>query len=102
MGFSNIDSAQPQKTPIDEMSHGNPHGPNFGQRLEQYAKDRYPVAGGLMGQVFGAQQQQPQMQAPALAPMPDGSMQQPDMIGMNAQPKSSGMSNMIVKLLMGG
>lgn len=67
-----------------------PEQKSFGDRLGDYFKNRYPIAGGLAGMVFDPQQQQPAT-AP-LAPMPGGT-QQPDysqMIAQNAQPQQGG------------
>jgi len=72
----------------------------FGDKLGDYFKNRYPIAGGLAGMVFDPQQQGQPATAP-LTSMPGNT--QPDysqMIAQTAQPQQSGNGlEAIIKLL---
>lgn len=68
-------------------AHHPDAGPSFGAKLGNYFESKYPIAGGLANAVFGGQ--------PASAPLgnlPTGAegQNQPDLVAMNAQPKSGG------------
>lgn len=100
MGFTSKDSGGGD---MEAMNNGADHqmsrGPNFGQRVMQYAEHRYPVAGGLLDQVFG--QNQTQAQNLQMAPMPTDAPEHEDMLGMNAMPRKSqsGGLSTLLKLL---
>ena len=71
-----------------------PQHKSFGDKLGDYFKSRYPIAGGLAGMVFDPNGQQAPTAQPASAPlaaMPNNS--QPDyssLIAQNAQPQQGG------------
>lgn len=101
MGFSKDSGAGAQPTGGSPDEHHN--GPNFGQRLQQYATQRSPIAGALLDQVFGQpqmqQQQHSMIQPNQLAPLPGGTPQEHDMTGMNAMPRQGGGLSALLKLL---
>lgn len=104
-GAAGAEAGAAPATPTTEAPAGGataaPAQKSFGDRLGDYFKNRYPIAGGLAGMVFDPQQSQPAT-AP-LAPMPGGTVQQPDysqMIAQNAQPQQGGGGlGAILKLL---
>lgn len=74
--------------PVGGAAPAGPEKQSFGDRLGDYFKNRYPIAGGLAGMVFP---QQGQTASAPLAPMPNQT--QPDysqMIAQNAQPQQGG------------
>lgn len=85
-----------------DSSAAAPHK-SFGDKLGDYFKNRYPIAGGLASAVFDPSQ----TAAPAVAANPAPQAQilpgdQPDysqMIGMNAMPRQGGGLAAILKLL---
>jgi hypothetical protein len=100
-GAAGAEAGAAPATPTTEAPGGAaPAEKSFGDRLGDYFKNRYPIAGGLAGMVFDPQQSQPAT-AP-LAPMPGGT-QQPDysqMIAQNAQPQQGGSGlGAILKLI---
>ena len=115
MSFSSPNTTNTGSATGDKFSKGDQHpSPNFGQRLLQYGESRNPLLGGLMEQVFGKPQApidhnsygldntqfRPQMQAPELSSMPDGSqgLAQPQL----DMQKAHGINvSAIAKLLMG-
>ena len=77
--------------------------PDFGERLGNYFENRFPIAGGLAGAVFG-NNAAPQTQAPTAvdAPLPQMPGQPaPDysMLAMNAKPEEGGGLAAILKLI---
>jgi hypothetical protein len=89
-GATGAEAGAAPATPVGGVEAAAPAQKSFGDRLGDYFKNRYPIAGGLAGMVFDPQQSQPAT-AP-LAPMPGGTTQ-PDysqMIAQNAQPQQGG------------
>ena len=79
-------------------------GNTVGADIMSSFKDRAPIMGGLMGQLFGSPGNS-QPEAQAQAPMPNHPAFTPvseDIIGMNAKPKEGGGMTAILKMLMGG
>lgn len=114
MGFSSpteAEGASPEgaQPPAQVGAQPSSQGPSFGDRLGAYAQERFPIAGGLLNQLFGGGQQQggPQQATiptgvgpqPAQQPAPQG-----DLIGLNAAPQPSSGEGLktIAKLIFGG
>lgn len=104
MGFSNIlPAGGDQAGAAPAAGDAAAKKPDLGQRLGDYFKSRYPIAGGLASAVFDPSQ----TAAPAVAANPAPQAQilpgdQPDysqMIGMNAMPRQGGGLAAILKLL---
>lgn len=93
-GAAGAEAGATPATPTGDVPAGGatpaaPAQKSFGDRLGDYFKNRYPIAGGLAGMVFDPQQNQAAV-AP-LAPVPGNT--QPDysqMIAQNAQPQQGG------------
>lgn len=106
MGFSNLLGGGGDQTagaaPTTGDTPAAPHK-SFGDKLGDYFKSRYPIAGGLAGTVFDPAQQ-PQA-APAAGVAPQAQIlpgDQPDygqMLAMNAMPKQGGGLATILKLI---
>ena len=81
--------------------------PTFGDWPGTYFQERYPIAGGLAGMVFGNNAPQialhPEYQQPgaqfSVTSDPDGQDSYSQLISMNAQPKQGGGLSAILKLL---
>jgi hypothetical protein len=92
---------EPQKTPV-------PVHQSFGDRLGDLFKERFPVAGGLAGMIGGHNTAATQgMPVPenGLPPIQMPTQDLPDysaQMQQNAQPKSGGGLQALLKLFMGG
>lgn len=108
MGFSSNGEASTGSATGDKYQKQTT--PSFGQRIENYFQDRYPVAGGLAGKVFGGDQQNQNQVSPQYTQALPTQMQKlpefvpPDfsMLMQNAQPKSDGGLKTLAKFFMGG
>lgn len=75
--------------------------PDLGQRLGSYFQNKYPIAGGLLNQVFPGQQPQQAIQPPVHMSMGENQVNPnyEELIVQNSKPKTGGGLQALLSLI---